>query len=65
MKISKNAAETLAMIRQVAILPMEKSKFTETEKQLAGEQQSQEHAHHFLSHQGDCSQRFRPGRPNS
>jgi hypothetical protein len=35
-------------LRQAAILPMEKSKLTETEKGETGEEQSQEHAHHFL-----------------
>jgi hypothetical protein len=30
-----------------------------------GEEQSQEHAHHYFLHQGDCLQIIRHGRPNS
>jgi hypothetical protein len=33
---------------KATILPMETSKLTETEKSETGDQQSQEHAHHFL-----------------
>jgi hypothetical protein len=29
------------------------------------EEQSQEHAHHFHSHQGDCPQKFHFGSPKS
>jgi hypothetical protein len=42
-----------------------KSKFTDTEKGKTGEEQSQEHTHNFLRNQGYCSQRIRPGKPNS
>jgi hypothetical protein len=50
---------------KATILPMKKSKLTETEKGKISEQQSQKHAHHFLWQQWDCSQRIRPGRPKS
>jgi hypothetical protein len=33
---------------KATILRMEKSKLTETEKGESGEEQSQEHVHHFL-----------------
>jgi hypothetical protein len=42
------AGFTLMTLRQATILPMEKSNLTKTEKGEIGEEQSQEHAHHFL-----------------
>jgi hypothetical protein len=35
----------------------------QTEKGETGEEQSQEHAHNFVSFPAECSQRIRPGRP--
>jgi hypothetical protein len=65
----ESATETLAMIRQAFGRKVwtwhGKSKFTETVKGETGEEQSEERAHYFLWHQGDCSQRICPGRPNS
>jgi hypothetical protein len=50
---------------KATIIPMEKSRSTETKKDDTGEEQSQENAHHFLWHQGDCSKRICPSKLNS
>jgi hypothetical protein len=67
--LGKSATETLAIIRQAfgeeTFAAHGESKLIETEKREADKEQSHEHAHHFLWHQGDCSQRIRPGRSNS
>jgi hypothetical protein len=47
---------------KATIFPMEKNKLAENEKGETGEEQSQQHV---ILHQGDCSQRICPGRPNS
>jgi hypothetical protein len=39
--------EAAFLSRDRTIFPMEKSKLTKTEKDETGEEQSQEHAHHF------------------
>jgi hypothetical protein len=50
---------------KATILPMEKSKFSETKKGEIGEEQSQEHVRNFLQHQRDCSQTIRRQTVNS
>jgi hypothetical protein len=67
--LGRNTMETLAMNRQAFgewkhELYME-SPNSPRPKKTTGEEQSKEHARHFLWHQGNCSQRICPGRPNS
>jgi hypothetical protein len=51
--ISSLTMEPSWLCNKATILPMEKSNLIETEKGETGKEQSQEHAHHFLWHQGD------------
>jgi hypothetical protein len=44
----KRSGFMVMTLRNATILPMEKTKLTETEKGETVEDQSQDHAHHFL-----------------
>jgi hypothetical protein len=59
------AGFTVMILRQSNSSPNGKVLIHWDQKGETGEEQSQVHAHHFLWHEGDYSQRICPGRPNS
>jgi hypothetical protein len=65
----KSVPDVLAMFRQVfgeeSMRRIQKVQTHRDQKSGTDEEQSQKQAHHFLSHQENCSQRILLGRPHS